>query len=207
MIVIVDYGLGNTGSVLNMVHKMGGEARISSSPDEIKEASAIILPGVGAFDNAMQKLDESGLIPILEEMVINRKVPFLGICLGMQLLFERSEEGKLPGLGWIEGEVKRFRFSDEKIMTHKIPHMGWNQIQAIPSSPLFSGLEEGSRFYFVHSYHVVCDNVYVTAHSNYGYPFICSVNKNNIYAAQFHPEKSHKFGKLFFKNFIEITKC
>ena len=204
MIVILDYGMGNTASIFNMIHHVGGEAVISSDRQQILDADALILPGVGAFDNAMQKLNDSGLVDVLKQRVVEDEVPFLGICLGMQLLFDSSEEGILPGLGFIPGEVRRFDFSKLNQHQLKIPHMGWNVVKPKDGKLLFNGYEQDPRFYFVHSYHAVCaDSNHVAATCEYGYPFTCAVKKNNVFATQFHPEKSHKFGMRLFKNFLE----
>lgn len=204
MIVILDYGMGNTASILNMIRRVGGEAVISSDRQLTLESNALILPGVGAFDNAMQKLNDAGLVDLIKQRVQEDKIPFLGICLGMQLLFDSSEEGASAGLGLIPGVVKRFDFSRLDKCGLKIPHMGWNTVQPKEESPLFKGFEPDPRFYFVHSYHAVCvDSSHVAATCDYGYPFACAVQKDNIFAAQFHPEKSHKFGMKLFENFLE----
>jgi len=204
MITIIDYGMGNIESIKNMIQKAGGDANISKDPDTIKLSSAIILPGVGSFDNAMQKLQDHNLIEPIKEFINDNK-PLLGICLGMQLMFDDSEEGKLPGLGIVKGRGKRFLFKSEN--SHlKIPHMGWNQVLPRVGEELFDGLERDARFYFVHSYHVVCeDPENVIAECDYGYKFCCAIHKGNIYGVQFHPEKSHSFGMLFFKNFLRIV--
>jgi|688.fasta_scaffold223292_2 glutamine amidotransferase len=208
MIKILDYGMGNTASMINMIHKVGGKAELCSKPSELDLAKAIILPGVGSFDNAMIKLENSGLLKILHTKVIKEKIPFLGVCLGAQLLFERSEEGKLPGLGWIKGTVTRFNFSGMQSNIHlNIPHMGWNVINSKISENLFFGLENKPRFYFVHSYHVNCNPSNVLATTNYGYQFTCVVRHENIFGVQFHPEKSHRFGMQFFKNFLKEIDC
>jgi glutamine amidotransferase len=204
MIIILDYGMGNTASILNMIHRVGGDAVISSDTQKILEANALILPGVGAFDNAMQKLNESGLLDLIRQRVQEDNVPFMGICLGMQLLFESSEEGALPGLGLVSGEIKKFAFHKAGQESLKIPHMGWNVVQPVAGTRMFNGFDRDPRFYFVHSYHAVCaDSNDVAATCEYGYPFACAVQKDNIFAAQFHPEKSHKFGMQIFKNFLE----
>jgi len=209
MIVIIDYGVGNPGSILNMLHKAGGDAVISAENEDISKAKALVLPGVGAFDNGMQKLEDLGLIKLLIKKVVEEKVPFLGVCLGMHLLFDRSEEGKLPGLGWIKGEVKRFDFS--AIADHsrlKVPHMGWNTVRPTGASNLFKCIKDEVRYYFAHSYHVVCkDKSNVLATANYGYDFTCAVGKSNVFGVQFHPEKSHRFGLTMFKGFLEYTQC
>lgn len=205
MIKVLDYGMGNTASMLNMIRKAGDKAELCSKPGDLDSATAIILPGVGSFDNGIIKLENSGLLKALRCKVIEEKKPFLGVCLGMQLLFEKSEEGKLPGLGWICGDVTRFDFSDSQSFRRlKVPHMGWNVVHLKTKDNLFSGLVDEARFYFVHSYHVNCANQSdILASANYGYEFTCSVRHNNIWGAQFHPEKSHRFGIQFFKNFLK----
>ncbi|MFV7784439.1 imidazole glycerol phosphate synthase subunit HisH [Shewanella marisflavi] len=212
MLVIIDYGMGNSGSILNMIRKVGGEAIITADSESIKKATGIILPGVGSFDNGMRCLKNLGILNDLEKKVFVEKVPFLGICLGMQMLMTNSEEGQLPGLGWISGKAKRFNFSEIKDYKEshrlKVPHMGWNIVSPNGNQKLFSGIVEEIRFYFVHSYAVECeDEVNVIARSNYGYDFVCAVNKNNIYGVQFHPEKSHKFGIQLIKNFLELVNA
>lgn len=201
MIVIIDYGMGNCGSMQNMIKKSGFKAIISGKQEDIELATTLILPGVGAFDNAMVKLTESGLINIIKKKVLIDKVRFLGVCLGMQLLFSHSEEGKHSGLGWLEGSVERFSFSAPELLSLKVPHMGWNEISSPSDSFIFKEMEH-PRFYFVHSFHVNCPKEYVIGETIYGYNFVCAVNKENIFGAQFHPEKSHKFGLQFFKNFL-----
>jgi glutamine amidotransferase len=208
MIVIIDIGIGNIKSIENMLNKIGAEVVISSKPDIVSSASAIIFPGVGSFDHGMNKLNESGLLPILVNKVLEGNVPFLGICLGMQLLFDRSEEGVLPGLGWLSGTVKKFNFSNVKLnKALKVPHMGWNIVNPTNYDDLYGNLQQEARFYFVHSFHVNCrDESDIHAKSNHGYSFTCSVHRNNIWGVQFHPEKSHRFGFEFFKNFLMVVK-
>lgn len=208
MIVIVDYGVGNAASIMNMIRKADGNAIISSDIEQINSASAIVLPGVGAFDSGIVKLKQSGLIDVVQSRVLQDKIPFLGICLGMQLIFEKSEEGQMPGLGWLKGEVKKFNFSDVSLdKPLKIPHMGWNVIRPVNFETLYMNMEQQARFYFVHSYHVVCeDKSDILAKATYGYDFTCSVNHENIWGVQFHPEKSHRFGVQFFKNFLKIIE-
>jgi glutamine amidotransferase len=209
MVIIIDYGMGNTGSILNMIRKVGGEAIISSDIADIERASGIVLPGVGAFDHGMKKLNELGILPVLEKRVLIDKVPFLGVCLGMQLLFSSSDEGKSKGLGWIPGSVKKFDFKNiDNQLRLKVPHMGWNIVKPKDSSQLFSGIDEELRYYFVHSFYVQCDSIeHSLATCNYGNEFTCSVSKENIFGVQFHPEKSHKFGMQLFKNYMDITLC
>jgi len=204
MIVVVDYKMGNIGSILNMFKKIGISVTSSSSSDEIEKADKLILPGVGSFDSGMENLKISGLIPMLNEKVIKKKTPVLGICLGMQLFGTKSEEGGMLGLGWIDAETARFKFSQGQ-PNLKIPHMGWNNIVLKRESSLFKDMPEDSRFYFVHSYHLICNNEKdVVAKTFYGYEFASIVQKENIYGVQFHPEKSHKFGMKLLKNFAEI---
>lgn len=204
MIVIVDYGMGNLGAILNILKRIGVKALISSSPDEIEKADKLILPGVGAFDTGMLQLQALNIIDLLNDKVLIRKTPTLGVCLGMQLLSKRSEEGVQAGLGWIDGEAIRFHF-DSNPTNLKIPHMGWNTVNIQQENVLFKGLEQEARFYFVHSYHVVCkhmeDKLTMT---EYGYSFVSAVQCENIMGVQFHPEKSHKFGMQLYKNFVEL---
>ncbi len=203
MITIIDYKMGNIGSVVNMIKKIGYESLVTSDVQKILSAQKIILPGVGHFDKAMRNLHELNLIGVLNQKAIIEKVPILGICLGMQLLSEVSEEGNSNGLGWIKGEVRRFAF-DENSKKLKIPHMGWNTINPIKDSPLLENLNNNSRFYFVHSYHFICQNPEdILCTTEYGYTFVSAISHNNIMGVQFHPEKSHKFGMTLLKNFIE----
>lgn len=205
MIVVIDCKMGNLGSIVNMLKRINVHAVISSQSVDIQSATKIILPGVGAFDHGMNALNELGLLPILNDKVLKQKTPVLGICLGMQLLTRNSEEGKLPGLGWIDGHTARLRFGPEQSGL-KVPHMGWNSVAFRPESVFSQGYEEEPRFYFVHSYHVVCDRQEdVVGRTFYGYEFASSVQKDNIFGVQFHPEKSHKFGMQLLKNFVEIV--
>lgn len=209
MIKILDYGMGNCGSIKNMLRYLGTDAEIVNKPDALEGAKGIILPGVGSFDHGVKHLEP--FKRALEEKVLHERIPFLGICLGMQLLLEGSEEGHLAGLGWIQGQVKRFDFS--ALNSNKqlvVPHMGWNEVRPVNSSLLIQPFEQGhrDRFYFVHSFHA--DNVSVEnqmAVCHYGYDFTCAIHDKNIFGVQFHPEKSHKFGKLLFTNFIEFSQC
>jgi glutamine amidotransferase len=203
MIIIVDYGMGNLGSVLNMFKKVGAQAKISSDLDEISKAPKILLPGVGAFDTAMQRINDAGMLAVLNQKVLVEKVPVLGICLGMQLLTNSSEEGKLPGLGWIDGAAHSFKGRIDE--TLRIPHMGWNVTSIEQQNAITAGYNGEVRFYFVHSYYVkVANRSHCMMESNYGLPFDSAIVKDNIFGAQFHPEKSHKFGMHFFKNFAKI---
>lgn len=203
-IVIIDYGLGNLGSMANMLKKIGAPTSVSRDPDVIGNASKLILPGVGSFDTGMRNLEEYGLTSVISDRVLKDKTPVLGVCLGMQLLGKRSEEGHLDGLGWIDAETIRFKF-DNNQEDLKIPHMGWNTVNVCQRHPLFYGLGLDNRFYFVHSYHVACSNPKnVLAKTNYGFDFNAAIVNANIMGVQFHPEKSHKFGMQLLKNFVEI---
>jgi glutamine amidotransferase len=207
MIIIIDYGMGNLGSIRNMLKKIGAPAEISSDSSEILKAEKLILPGVGAFDHGMRNLSDRGLIAVLNQRVREEKCPILGICLGMQLLTQSSEEGNLPGLSWISAKTRRFQFSPE-MGSLKIPHMGWNEVKPVAAAPLFLGFEETPRFYFVHSYHVRCDHSEdILATTFYGYDFVSAVKHENIMGTQFHPEKSHKFGMRLLKNFVELPSA
>ncbi len=201
MITIVDYGMGNLGSIQNMLRKMGFESIISSDSQIILQAQKLILPGVGAFDKAMINLQNLDLIIPLNQKVLKQSTPILGICLGMQLLAENSEEGVLPGLGWIKANVKRFQSNGWPAL--KIPHMGWNVVVATAKNNLFSKMPYNEmRFYFVHSYYFECQEEGIQIGSTkYGKNFTSAINKKNIWGVQFHPEKSHKFGMQLLKNF------
>lgn len=201
-LVVVDAGIGNLGAIPNMLKRLGAKATITSRPEEIASADRIILPGVGAFDPAMRTLAESGIDAVLREKAMDERVPVLGVCLGMQLLFRESEEGRLPGLGWIAGRAVRFRL-DGSDPTLRIPHMGWNWVRPARDGGLLSGFDEVPRFYFAHSYHVECDDPEdVIGWSTYGYPFASAVQHENIGGIQFHPEKSHRYGLTVLGNFI-----
>ncbi|MDX1652594.1 MAG: imidazole glycerol phosphate synthase subunit HisH [Brumimicrobium sp.] len=204
-ITIINYGAGNLQSVKNMFKKAGAsDALISDKKDDIEKADKLILPGVGHFDYGMQKLHESGLIPILEQRVLIEKTPILGICLGAQLMTEFSEEGNKNGLGWVNG--KTVAFDKSKLPNgYKIPHMGWNDVFENKETPLFQNMPKEPRFYFVHSYHLeMTDDKDVWLTANYGYNFCAAYQKENIYACQYHPEKSHKFGLQLMKNFVAL---
>ena len=200
---MVDYGTGNVGSLGNMLHKIGQTATLASTPEVLERADAILLPGVGAFDRGMGNLQASGLLETLIRRVQGDGVPVLGICLGMQLLARSSEEGTLPGLGWIDAVCQKFTFPPED-RQHKVPHMGWNAVQPRSGENLFSDMEPGALFYFVHSYHVVCaDSDDVLGVSEYGGAFTSAVRRGNIFGVQFHPEKSLRFGMRLLRNFCE----
>ena len=203
MITIIDYGVGNLGSMINMLKKIGAPAVVSNNPVDIAKADKLILPGVGAFDAGMKNLESLGLVQVLNRLVLEEKVPILGVCLGMQLLSKKSEEGKLPGLGWLDADTTRFKFAGTN-SNLKIPHMGWNQLTVCQAHPLFADLEAVNRFYFVHSYHISCaDPNNILARTSYGFDFTSAIVKDNIMGVQFHPEKSHKYGMRLLKNFME----
>jgi len=201
MITIVDYGLGNLGSIKNMFKRVGVQSEIISNLDDIARAEKLLLPGVGKFDAAMTRINQSGLREVLDRRVLIEKVPVLGICLGMQLLTKGSEEGELDGLGWIDASAKRFPNSDKL----KVPHMGWNVVRRSSTHKLLSSLPEDARFYFVHSYYVsTAQPENSLLKTNYGLEFDSAIHAGNIYGVQFHPEKSHKFGMALLKQFAEI---
>ena len=203
MISIINYGLGNLGSIKNMCKWVGVECEIISSKSEIERANKILLPGVGAFDKAMNNISEMEIKEVLDKKALEDKIPILGICLGMQLLTEKSEEGNLMGLGWIPGETIKFKFPDNKV---KVPHMGWNIVNIKSDQKIVKDLGDQPRFYFVHSYYVkVQDEENKLLETTYGdIVFDSAIHKENIYGAQFHPEKSHRFGMQLLKNFAEI---
>jgi len=203
MITIIDYKTGNLGSIRNMLKKIGEESIITSQKDEIAGATKLILPGVGAFDTGMKNLKDLDLIDILDKKVLNDKIPVLGICLGMQLMSDKSEEGILPGLGWINAETMRFKFVNTT--EYKIPHMGWNFVYYKKESQLFTGMFPDARFYFVHSYFLRADDQSdILSSTRYELEFTSAIEKENILGVQFHPEKSHKFGMKLLKNFIDF---
>ena len=202
MIVIVNYGMGNLGSIKNMLKKTGHSSVITNNKNTIEQATKIILPGVGNFKHAMQNLIDLDIIDILNKKVLIDKTPILGICLGMQLMTSYSEEGNVVGLNWIHAKTKKFIFNDSSI---KIPHMGWNEIIFSKQNAINENLELPARFYFVHSYFVECEDKKDTLHSTeYQMQFTSAFNKENIYGVQYHPEKSHYFGYQLLKNFIEL---
>jgi glutamine amidotransferase len=203
MITIIDYKTGNLGSIQNILKRIGEDSVITSDRNEIERATKLILPGVGAFDTGMRNLLELDLIDILNKKVKVEKIPVLGICLGMQLLSNGSEEGSLPGLGWIDAETIRFRFEDT--VDYKIPHMGWNFIRQHKDSKLFTDMYSDARFYFVHSYFFRANiEKDILLSTTYEIEFTSGVEKGNILGVQFHPEKSHKFGMKLLKNFVDF---
>lgn len=204
MIKIVDYGLGNISAFLNMYKRMNIPAATARNVSDLDGATKIVLPGVGAFDHAMELLDQSGMRASLETLVCDKKTPVLGICVGMQILANGSDEGKLPGLGWVPGRVRGFK-SDERLVNLPLPHMGWNDVAPIAGERLFAGLQTDARFYFLHSYYFECEHQQdAIATTNYGIDFSCAVRSGNVFGVQFHPEKSHHFGAALLKNFAEL---
>ncbi|MFZ1108548.1 MAG: imidazole glycerol phosphate synthase subunit HisH [Rhodomicrobium sp.] len=207
MITIVDYDAGNAGSVVNICRKAGGEAQVSRDPDAISTAGKLILPGVGHFGRAMERLTSSGIAAALEEAVVRRKAPILGICLGMQLLTTHSEEGDVQGLGFIAARTTHFRPGPGSDL--KVPHMGWNAVEIAQADVLTERMPEAPRFYFVHSYFVTCEREEdVLMRTTHGVRFVSALHRDNIRGTQFHPEKSHKFGLALIRNFVErISPC
>ena len=202
-ISIIDYGIGNLGSIQNMLKKLGAGFIVAADPSAVNNATKLILPGVGSFDAGMSQLNASGLRPALDVAVLDRKIPVAGICLGMQMMTEGSDEGQLSGLGWVPARTIRFKPAVDETM--KIPHMGWNVVNKAKSSAVTDFLEGESRFYFVHSYHVYCrereDALLTTRYGSI--TFDAALERKNILGFQFHPEKSHRFGMLLLKGFLE----
>ena len=206
MIKIVDYGIGNIAAFLSLFKKLGIPAERASTPEELRKASKIILPGVGSFDHAMQRLNQSGLRPFIEENTLSYKKPILGVCVGMQMLAEKSDEGSMAGLNLIPGRVRSFK-ENAILNSHPIPHMGWNTINPVADSKVFDAeLSKQEQFYFLHSYYFdATDKQHVIATCEYGIKFDAVVAKDNIYGIQCHPEKSHEWGERFLKRFYEFA--
>jgi len=201
VITLVDYGMGNLGSIRNMFKRIGVAVEVAADATALERASKILLPGVGAFDSAMQRINAGGLREVLERKALRERVPVMGICLGMQLLTRSSEEGGLPGLGWIPAVTRRF----PQLPGLKVPHMGWNVVSVVRAGPLTEGIGVDTRYYFVHSYYVHSDDRHdcvLSAH--YGVTFDAVIAHDNLYGAQFHPEKSHRFGMAFLRNFASL---
>lgn len=203
MIAIVDYGLGNVLAFANVYKRLNVDVVIARSPSELKKASKIVLPGVGAFDRAMEMLDRSNLRPPLEELALGSGVPVLGVCVGMQMLARSSDEGTRSGLGWIPGKVRAFKTIPGFDLP--LPHMGWNDVRPRENEQLFRQMPSSTRFYFLHSYLFECDRPDdIAATATYGPEFGCAVRRGNLFGAQFHPEKSHGTGTQLLKNFADL---
>ena len=204
MITIINYGLGNILAFVNVYNSLGIPVKIARCAEDLENATKLILPGVGSFDHAMKLLQRSGMRSTLEDLVLSQAVPLLGVCVGMQILGATSEEGKLRGLAWINGDVRLLKStSAEKPI--RLPHMGWNDINPVGSSALFAGLAGDRRFYFLHSYYFQCEHKEnILAQSEYGKTFSCAVQSKNVFGVQFHPEKSHHSGTQLLKNFAKM---
>jgi len=204
MITLIDYGVGNIFAFQNVYKRLDIPTKIAKSTEDLMDAQKLILPGVGSFDYAMIRLNNSGMREKLDELVLKKKIPVIGICVGMQMMGNRSDEGSEEGLKWIDGDILKF---DEKLIQHrtKLPHMGWNDVTPVRNHPLFTGLEKEAIFYFLHSFYFKCNNSSDSiAVSDYGVSFSSAVNKDNIYGIQFHPEKSHQYGEKLLHNFAML---
>ncbi|MDA7855137.1 imidazole glycerol phosphate synthase subunit HisH [Cyclobacteriaceae bacterium] len=204
MITLIDYDVGNIFAFQNVFKRLDIPTKIAKSEKDLEDAERLILPGVGSFDYAINQLNASGMRKKLDYLVLEKKVPVIGICVGMQIMGNRSDEGNLEGLKWIDSEIIKF---DEQLINHrtKLPHMGWNDVTPVSGHPLFKGLEKDAIFYFLHSFYFKCKNLNDSiAFSDYGITFTSSVNHNNIYGIQFHPEKSHHFGEKLLNNFAKL---
>jgi glutamine amidotransferase len=204
MITLIDYSVGNIFAFQNVFKRLDIPTKIAKTSQDLIDAKKLLLPGVGSFDYAMNQLNNSGMRGKLDELVLEKKVPIIGICVGMQMMGNRSDEGNLDGLKWIDAEILKF---DERLIQHrtKLPHMGWNDVSPIEDHPLFIGLEKEAIFYFLHSFYFKCNDLNDSiANSEYGISFSSAVNHNNIYGIQFHPEKSHQYGEKLLHNFAKL---
>lgn len=207
MIHLIDYGIGNIQAFLNTFKRLGIKAKRVSTPEELCDATHLILPGVGAFDHAMNLFNNSGMRDKVEEMVLIEKIPVLGICVGMQMLAAGSDEGNVPGLNWIPGRVRSFSANND-LKELPLPHMGWNDVNISAEHPLLKNFANNLKFYFLHSYYFECDNAeHAIAKANYGFDFDCIIASGNVFGIQCHPEKSHSYGVQLLKNFSEIELC
>ena len=204
MITLIDYGVGNIFAFQNVYKRLDIQTKIAKTTQDLEDAEKLILPGVGAFDYAMNQLNKSGMRQKLDELVLDKKIPVIGICVGMQMMGNRSDEGSMEGLQWIDADIVKF---DENLIKHrtKLPHMGWNDVKPIKDHPLFKGLEDNAIFYFLHSYYFKCNNLEDSiALSDYGISFTSATNYKNVYGIQFHPEKSHQYGEKLLHNFAKL---
>jgi glutamine amidotransferase len=204
MITLIDYGIGNIFAFQNVYKRLNIPTKIAKTKEDLSDAEKLILPGVGSFDYAMLQLNASGMREKLDDLVLAKKVPVIGICVGMQMMGNRSDEGKLEGLKWIDSEILKF---DESLIQQrtKLPHMGWNDMTPVKNHPLFIGLEKEAIFYFLHSFYFKCNNPTDSiAVSDYGLSFSSAINRDNIYGIQFHPEKSHQYGEKLLHNFAKL---
>ncbi len=204
MITLIDYGVGNILAFQNLYNRLDIPTKTAKTATDLEDAQKLILPGVGAFDYAMSQINSSGMRQKLDELVLEKKIPIIGICVGMQMMGNRSDEGNSEGLKWIDADILKF---DESLIQHrtKLPHMGWNDVSPIDGHPLFKGLEQEAIFYFLHSYYFKCNNIVDSiAISDYGIPFSSAVNVDNMYGVQFHPEKSHQYGEKLLHNFAKL---
>lgn len=206
MITIVDYGLGNINAFANLYKKLNVKLQFAKDINDLSGTTKLILPGVGAFDHAMKKLNDSGMREKLDELVLEKNIPVIGICVGMQIMANNSEEGELNGLGWIPGQVKKFTRATLALESDfPLPHMGWNSLSIVRSSNLFDGLDDRKQFYFLHSYYYQPDNEdCILATAEYGFEYACVINRNNVYGIQCHPEKSHHNGIALLKSFASL---
>ncbi|MBP6755877.1 MAG: imidazole glycerol phosphate synthase subunit HisH [Bacteroidia bacterium] len=204
MITLIDYGVGNIYAFQNVYKRLDIQTKIAKTTQDLEDAEKLILPGVGAFDYAMNQLNKSGMRQKLDELVLDKKIPVIGICVGMQMMGNRSDEGSMEGLKWIDADIVKF---DENLIKHrtKLPHMGWNDVKPIKDHPLFKGLEDNAIFYFLHSFYFKCNNLEDSiALSDYGISFTSATNYKNVYGIQFHPEKSHQYGEKLLHNFAKL---
>jgi imidazole glycerol-phosphate synthase subunit HisH len=204
MITVIDYGLGNVQAFVNVYNRLDIPVNVAKSIDDLALTTKIILPGVGSFDRAMQQFNSSGMRELIEKLVLEKEIPILGVCVGMQMLANSSEEGKLSGLGWVDGDVKKFDLIS-MVQSQNLPHMGWNNVVSEAEDVLFKDIKGEKKFYFLHSYYFDCYNQSnIIGVTDYGFNFTSAIKKKNIFGVQFHPEKSHHYGGQLLKNYSEI---